>query len=224
MPTVLVEDISAYIKLKTPRPGIGQKSWDDLFPPGETLDLTNVNPILARLIKPYQEIPPDSNLERLFDLIGSLRISSNPSPGNPFLDPSDPTRQLPIHGGTLNPKNLRKGMLTVMVSGHRSVADPPDGWNFPGVQSFHKQQAEIGTATWQVKGIPVLFLLHEGLLDNDLRDLGRWTFIDDFKLEEGQSVTRVYKRSKYLERTWWRLTVIAQKSVPGTFTAPPFAY
>lgn len=218
MPVLHSSDISTFIKLHTDVPGIGLKSWDDLFPPNEVLALSDTNPIMLRVFEAYQDVPPDPELERLLDNIGQWRIRTEIGLHGPFLEPTDPGREHPAGPGPVNPNTLPPGIKPHLVGGLQVALDPPQNWRGNGARGFRKKQATIRTVTWKVTGGPVMFKLHEGSGEE-----GPWTQVDAFDLQPNQVHNKRYNRSAYVRDHWWLLTVEAISSAIE-FLAPPFAY
>lgn len=217
MPVLQSSDISTFIKLNTDVPGIGLKSWDDLFPPNEVLVLSDTNPIMMRVFEAYQDVPPDPKLERLLDNIGQWRIRTEIDLDSPFLEPTDPSRQHPAGPGPVDPNTLPPGIKPYLVGGSLVALNPPPDWRGNGPRGFLKKQETIRTAGWNVTGGQVMFKLHEGSSVE-----GPWRPVDAFSLQPKQVHNKQYKRSSYVSDHWWLLTVKATHSVE--FMAPPFAY
>ncbi|HNS03631.1 MAG TPA: hypothetical protein PKM78_14765, partial [Anaerolineae bacterium] len=217
MQVVRSEDIWKFIERRTDAQGVGSRSWSDIFPPNEFLELSGTNPIMLRVFEAYQDVPPDPELERLLDDIGQWRLRTEIGPDSPFLDPTDPSIWHPVGPGSV-PITLPKGVLSVEVGGVTGAMNPPMNWKGNGPRHFTKKQAEIRTAEWRVTGGQVEFTLCDGS-----SEWGLWTQVDSFALKPGKSHNKVYRQKAYVKDHWWSLTVKATSST-CEFVAPPFAY
>lgn len=217
MPTVRAEDIKTHIKQFTDAPGVGDKSWDDIFHDGEIILVANRASIINRIITDNSEPNLDPSLQAA---LNSLRFRTDSGPGSPFLRITDPWRQQPVNPGTIGPGSIPQGYQLQMILGERTIMNPPDDWQGVGPQGYVVEWGEVITKDWKVEGGAVQFLLHEGKTAD-----GPWTLRRAlFTLSpNGFPHQFTYLPTLRNPNTYWRLRVKAKAS-GSVFEAYPFRY
>lgn len=220
MPAIPARQLRAQLQSITYLRGVGDHSWESLFPDDEVLNLTNINPVVDRIWRSCTPSPSDAEL-RFVDQLDDYDMIPDPGSGDLFLRRRNPSQEHGVYPGTIDLNLMKKHGIQVTQSDDRYVAlDAPETLKFSGPQGRIILRGEF-TSKWYIKGNgPAKFELFE-LSDYKVPWVSYPRASESLSYGDKpfeQRFTPLLKSPK----TWWKLVVTAAGDKASDYYASPF--